>query len=90
MLLSTSKFRNGNLYEKVKFMTINYPVTRVNGHKSSQRLVGVQSGTAVFGASPSIRITGVANPAEVLVVQQETSQTLQIGVEETSSLTHKL
>jgi hypothetical protein len=71
-------------------MTINYPATVVNGYQNGLRFVGVQAGTAVFGASPSIRITGFGNPAEVVVVQQELSQTLQIGVEGTNSMTPTL
>jgi len=62
-------------------MIINYPVTKVIGYQSTQRFVGVNSGTAVFSASPSIRISGVASPADIVVVQQEMSQTSQIGEE---------
>jgi hypothetical protein len=83
------KIRDGSPCEREGFMTINYPATRVSGFQSGLRFVGVQKGTAVLGASPSIRITGVGIPAEIVVVHQEISQTIQIGVEGTNSLTER-
>jgi hypothetical protein len=71
-------------------MKINYPATRVSGFQGGPRFVGVNAGTAVFAPSSSIRLTGNGIPAEIVVVQQELSKTLQIGVQETNSLTHSV
>lgn len=64
---------------------IKRPVINLSGYEGSQRMVGLSSGTTVFDASV-VRISGNPEPPQVVVVTEDSSPTLQVGLGESMFL----
>jgi hypothetical protein len=66
-------------------MNINYPQISVTGNEPKTRFSGVYSGTGVFTSTPSVRISGIAEKAQVIEVLENNSITFESVVQGTAS-----
>ena len=66
-------------------MSINYPQISIIGAEPKLRYIGIYSGTGVFTSSPTVRISGVAEQAQVIEVLENNSSTFQSDIRTVTS-----
>jgi hypothetical protein len=69
-------------------MKINYPQISVTGNVPKIRFSGVYSGTGVFTSTPSVRISGLSEQAQVIEVLENNSITFESVVPGAASAAH--